>query len=54
MMCCSIVINLRVAALDNSGHKAEGDRVDRLCRIFFPLGYIVLTVSVGSYIYHFV
>jgi hypothetical protein len=51
IMCCSIVINLWVAALDNTGRKAEGDRVDRLCRIFFPLAYVVLTVSVGSYIY---
>lgn len=53
VMCCSIVVNLRVAALDNSGRKAEGDRVDRLCRVFFPLSYVLLTVSVGGYIYHF-
>jgi hypothetical protein len=51
IMCCSIVINLWVAALDNSGRKAEGDRVDRLCRIFFPLAYVLLTVSIGSYVY---
>ncbi len=51
MMCASIVINLRVAALDNSSRQMQGDRVDRLCRVFFPLSYVLITSLVGGYIY---
>jgi hypothetical protein len=28
-----------------------GDRMDRLCRIGFPVGYVLLTVLVGGYVY---
>ena len=51
MMCASILVNLRVAALDNSGRQAEGDRMDRLCRVIFPTGYVLLNALVGSYVY---
>ena len=51
MMCASIVINLRVAALDNSSRQVQGDRVDRLCRVLFPASYVLITGLVGGYIY---
>jgi hypothetical protein len=51
MMCTGIVINLRVAALDNSSRQVQGDRVDRICRVVFPVSYVLLTVLVGGYIY---
>jgi neurotransmitter-gated ion-channel len=51
MMCASIVINLRVAALDNSSRQMQGDRVDKLCRVWFPVSYVVLNLLVGSYVY---
>lgn len=51
MMCASIVVNLRVAALDNSGRHIQGDRVDRLCRVMFPITYVLLNAIVGSYVY---
>jgi hypothetical protein len=51
MMCSSIVINLRVAALDNSSRQVQGDRIDRICRVLFPTAYFLLTTLVGGYIY---
>jgi len=53
MMCASVSVNLRVAALDNSDRRLQGDRIDKLSRIFFPISYVVLTVLVGGYIYHY-
>ena len=44
MMCASVSVNLRVAALDNSDRRLQGDRIDKLSRIFFPISYVVLTV----------
>jgi len=38
-MCATVVINLRVGALDKRGEVARGDRVDQLCRWLFPIGY---------------
>jgi hypothetical protein len=51
MMCASVTVNLRVAALDNSGRSLEGDRMDRICRIVFPIAYILITSGVGIFIY---
>ncbi|CAA0079397.1 Proton-gated ion channel [Halioglobus japonicus] len=51
MMCASIVINLRVAALDNTSRQMQGDRVDKLCRVLFPATYVLLNLLVGSYVY---
>jgi len=51
MMCASVTVNLRVAALDNGGRSLEGDRMDKLCRIVFPFVYVLLTFIVGAYIY---
>lgn len=51
-MCASVVVNLRVAALDNAGRSAEGNRVDWHCRYLFPLAYILINVTVGSAIYY--
>jgi hypothetical protein len=51
MMCAIVFFNLRVAALDNSGRHAKGDRMDRLCRVFFPLTYVSSTLMLCSYVY---
>ena len=51
MMCASILVNLRVAALDNSSRQVQGDRVDRLCRVLFPTGYVLITTLVGTFVY---
>ena len=51
MMCASIVVNLRVAALDNSSRQAQGDRVDRLCRVLFPVGYVLINTLVCTFVY---
>lgn len=51
MMCATVAVNLLVAALDNRGRHATGDRVDRLCRVLFPLSYLILTLSIGSLVY---
>lgn len=52
MMCATVLVNLRVSALDNSGRVAQGTRLDLRCRYIFPLGYVLASVAAGSYIYH--
>ena len=51
-MCASVVVNLRVAALDNKGRSAEGNQMDWHCRYLFPLGYIFVNIAAGSVIYY--
>jgi hypothetical protein len=51
MMCATVAVNLKVAGLDNSGRFEEGDRVDRYCRLLFPLVYFGSTAVVGWTIY---
>lgn len=51
-MCASVVVNLRVVALDNKGRSAEGNRMDWHCRYLFPLVYILANFAVGSAIYY--
>lgn len=41
-MCATVVVNLVVGALDQQGRGELGDRVDRICRWAFPLGYFAL------------
>jgi len=41
-MCGTVVVNLRVAALDRRGHRESGDLLDQRCRWAFPLAYFVL------------
>jgi len=50
-MCATVLVNLRVAALDNSGRHREGDRMDRRCRYLFPLGYVLSVGLCGGYLY---
>lgn len=38
-MGATVVVNLTVAYLDRSGNPEAGDRLDRRCRIFFPVAY---------------
>jgi len=41
-MCSTVIINLRVSFLDRQGKPAEGDQLDRRCRLIFPLTYVGL------------
>jgi hypothetical protein len=51
MMCASVAVNLRVAALDNSGRSYEGNRMDWHCRYIFPLIYVLSTLLVAGFVY---
>lgn len=42
IMCASVVINLIVGAADKKGIFQRGDRIDRRCRLAFPLVYASL------------
>jgi hypothetical protein len=46
VMCATVVINLRVGVLDKRGEFKRGERLDRYCRVVFPLALIgLLTIS---------
>ncbi len=45
MMCSTVVINLMVGALDRRGKSEYGDRLDRISRWAFPMGYVVLNMA---------
>jgi len=47
MMSATVAVNLKVASLDNSGQFEAGDRVDRYCRVIFPIIYFGATALVG-------
>ncbi len=51
LMCATVVINLVVGALDKVGKIEMGDRVDRRCRVIFPLVYfgLVLLMVIASF-----
>ena len=51
MMCATVAVNLKVASLDNSGRFEAGNRVDRYCRVMFPLFYFGATAVVCGIIY---
>jgi hypothetical protein len=41
-MAASVGVNLAVAHMDRQGKSERGDRIDRRCRIYFPLAYFGL------------
>ena len=46
-----VIVNLRVGALDRRGDQAAGNRLDKICRWLFPLGYAsALALMVGYYL----
>jgi hypothetical protein len=47
-MCATVVVNLRVGALDKAGRFEAGDRVDRRCRWVFPAVYFGLMAAIGT------
>ncbi|MEJ2311650.1 MAG: hypothetical protein P8Y11_04610 [Gemmatimonadales bacterium] len=50
-LAASVLVNLRVAALDKRTEVAAGDRLDRTCRWLFPVGYLAcLGLTVGYYL----
>jgi hypothetical protein len=54
VMCASVVINLWVGALDRRGEFERGDRIDRRCRIIFPVVYFGLLLLVIAITYSLV
>jgi hypothetical protein len=47
----TVVINLRVSALDRRGESGRGERLDRACRWLFPAGYFgVLAITTALYL----
>ncbi len=50
-MSANVVVNLIVAALDNRGLYAEGNRVDWHCRYLFPIAYALLYLIADSFLY---
>ena len=42
IMCATVLVNLRVGALDRKGMTEAGDRIDRRCRWMFPTLYFGL------------
>jgi len=49
-LAASVVVNLRVSALDRRGEAARGNHLDRTCRWLFPASYVAaLLVSVAYY-----
>jgi hypothetical protein len=47
-MCCTVVINLVVAGCDKRGDHVRGDRIDRRCRLIFPVAYgAALSIAVA-------
>lgn len=51
MMCATVAVNLKVASLDNSGRFEAGNRVDKYCRVIFPLLYFGAIAVVCGIIY---
>ena len=47
MLAASVVVNLRVAAHDQSDREVKGDRLDRRCRWLFPLLFFGLNIGFG-------
>lgn len=48
VMCATVVINLVVGSMDKRQRFAAGDRVDRLCRWIFPVGYACVLAALGA------
>jgi hypothetical protein len=48
-LAASVVINLRVGALDARGEHERGNRLDRRCRWMFPAGYLAGTALLCAY-----
>jgi hypothetical protein len=44
-----VIVNLRVGLLDRRGDRAVGNRLDRICRWLFPLGYAAAIVLMVAY-----
>jgi hypothetical protein len=51
-LAASVIVNLRVSALDRRGETARGNLLDRRCRWLFPAGYA--TVLVLAAVYYFI
>ncbi|MEM6580178.1 MAG: hypothetical protein AAF699_02845 [Pseudomonadota bacterium] len=50
-MCATVLVNMRVSSLDKLGRFEAGDKVDRVCRYLFPLGYALAIIVTGGFIY---
>ena len=49
ILASSVVIALLVEKLNKAGKKEAGDRLDRICRWAFPVGYALFTLLLGAF-----
>lgn len=49
-MCVAAIVNLVVGAADKAGKHHRGDRIDRRCRVIFPIAYFGM-IAVASAVY---
>ena len=47
VLAAGIIISVIVEKLDLSGRKETGDKLDRICRWAFPVGYIIISFLIG-------
>jgi hypothetical protein len=45
----SVIVNLRVGALDQAGRVDAGNRLDRRCRWMFPLAFVIVNLLMAGY-----
>jgi len=43
ILAATVMISIVVDKFNRAGRKADGDRLDRICRWVFPLGYVFVT-----------
>ena len=48
IMCATVVVNLVVGSADKQGQFQRGDRIDRRCRVIFPLAYAGLLLVAAA------
>ena len=51
VLVASVIVNLRVGALDRAGHVAQGNRLDRRCRWLFPAAFSIVNLLMVGYFF---
>ena len=47
ILAATVMINILVDKFNRAGRKADGDRLDLICRWVFPLGYVFVTALIA-------
>ena len=47
ILAATVMISIVVDKYNRAGRKADGDRLDRICRWVFPLGYVLVTALIA-------